>query len=66
MQSINIITEGGKNYYFCDECYNEVKDLTTNCLESYCRRSSDYLKTKIKKSKEKRENGNGKWVVDNK
>lgn len=57
----NLIVEGGITYFFCDDCYETAKELPTNYLGGYCRKTSEYVKDKIQKSKEKRKKGEGKW-----
>ncbi len=64
IQSVNLVTEGGKTYYFCDDCYDIAKELPTNEFEFFCRKSSEYVKDKIDKAKERREKGGGKWKIN--
>ena len=63
IEGINIIVEGGKVYFFCNDCYETAIELPSNELEFFCLKSSEYLKDKINKAKERREKGEMKWKV---
>lgn len=64
----NIVAEGGELYSFCDDCYEVAKDLPTNFLAVFTRKTSGYVKGKIERAKKKREEGNSPWdkTEDNK
>ena len=51
-QAVNIFAKGDKTYYFCDDCYNTAKELTTNPLEFFCSKSSECLKEKRQKKED--------------
>lgn len=55
------VKEGDIVYTFCDDCFEIVKDMSTNSLAHFCKKNSDYLKFKMDQAKKKREKKKSPW-----